>query len=122
MIMDGSRGSISLYDRGANEVLRLDPVAEGGTSALFLGVGTTPGRLVIRNGIGNDSISIDGAQGDIFLNNADCAEDFDISESREIEPGTVMVIDQGGKLRESNETTIRKWRALYLEPVIISRD
>jgi hypothetical protein len=34
------------------------------------------------------------------LANADCAEDFDISDSIEIEPGTVMVIEHEGKLKE----------------------
>ena len=38
-----------------------------------------------------------GEKGDIFLSNADCAEDFDISEVGHIEPGDVMVIDQEGK-------------------------
>jgi hypothetical protein len=37
------------------------------------------------------------------LNNADCAEDFDIFESEEVEPGDVMVIDQESKLRQSSE-------------------
>jgi hypothetical protein len=38
---------------------------------------------------------------DVVLSNSDCAEDFDISGSPEIEPGTVMVIDQDGALRQS---------------------
>jgi hypothetical protein len=32
---------------------------------------------------------------------ADCAEDFDIVETEVIEPGTVMVLDQEGKLCQS---------------------
>ncbi len=43
------------------------------------------------------------AQGDLFLANADCAEDFDIAEPEPIEPGTVMVIDAGGALRRSHQ-------------------
>jgi hypothetical protein len=39
--------------------------------------------------------------GDIFLMNADCAEDFDISEAEKVEPGTVMVINQEGMLQQS---------------------
>ena len=39
--------------------------------------------------------------GDIRLRGADCAEDFDVSESEAAEPGTVMVIDQEGTLRPS---------------------
>jgi hypothetical protein len=37
------------------------------------------------------------------LNNADCAEDFDVSETAKIEPGTVVVIEDEGKLHQSSE-------------------
>jgi len=33
----------------------------------------------------------------------DCAEDFDVVASEEIEPGSVMVIDEDGYLKESRE-------------------
>ncbi|AKG24674.1 hypothetical protein IJ00_15915 [Calothrix sp. 336/3] len=39
---------------------------------------------------------------DIVLANADCAEDFDIAGLEKIEPGTVMVIDSEGSLRQSD--------------------
>lgn len=39
---------------------------------------------------------------DIVLANADCAEDFDIAGLAKVEPGTVMVIDSEGALRESD--------------------
>jgi len=41
--------------------------------------------------------------GDIKLVNADCAEDFDVSKngSQTIEPGTVMVLNDGGNLEPS---------------------
>jgi hypothetical protein len=39
---------------------------------------------------------------DIVLENADCAEDFDISSLGAVEPGTVMVIDSEGALKESD--------------------
>jgi Beta/Gamma crystallin len=40
--------------------------------------------------------------GDIRLTNADCAEDFDICEMENVEPGTVMVLNDDGKLRPSH--------------------
>lgn len=40
---------------------------------------------------------------DIFLTNADCAEDFDISQAATVEPGTVMVINHEGSLQESHK-------------------
>jgi hypothetical protein len=39
--------------------------------------------------------------GDVTLNNMDCAEDFDICGTEEIEPGTVMVIEVEGALKTS---------------------
>lgn len=53
---------------------------------------------------GNISIT-----GDVFLTGAvmssggDCAEDFGIAEAQAVEPGTVMVIGDGGTLRASQE-------------------
>ena len=41
--------------------------------------------------------------GDIRLTNADCAEEFDIYETVQIEPGTVMVLAGDGKLEESQK-------------------
>jgi hypothetical protein len=40
--------------------------------------------------------------GDIVLANADCAEDFDIAELTNAEPGTVMVLDAEGALKPSD--------------------
>jgi hypothetical protein len=45
---------------------------------------------------------------DIVLQNADCAEEFDIADSSEVEPGTVMVIDQDGRLRPSERAYDRR--------------
>jgi hypothetical protein len=41
--------------------------------------------------------------GDIRLTNADCAEDFDICGTEQIEPGTVMVLGEEGKLEPSQK-------------------
>ncbi len=40
---------------------------------------------------------------DIILANADCAEEFDIAEATDVEPGTVMVLDQDGALQPSQQ-------------------
>ncbi len=39
--------------------------------------------------------------GDVVLTGADCAEEFDVAETVDIEPGTVMVLDQDGVLQQS---------------------
>jgi len=40
-------------------------------------------------------------KGDIVLANADCAEHFDISQTEQVEPGTVMVLGEEGTLEPS---------------------
>jgi hypothetical protein len=45
---------------------------------------------------------------DIFMTNADCAEDFDFSQAAITEPGTVMVLNQNGELQESREAYDKK--------------
>jgi len=46
--------------------------------------------------------------GDIRLTNADCAEDFDVLEAEQVEPGTVMVIDETGALQQSQKAYDKK--------------
>ena len=42
--------------------------------------------------------------GDVFLTTgADCAEDFDMMQQEKVEPGTVMIINDTGKLEESGQ-------------------
>jgi hypothetical protein len=45
---------------------------------------------------------------DILLPGADCAEQFDVAGERQIGPGTVVVIDRDGALRESRDAYDRK--------------
>ena len=68
------------------------------------------GKPVLSIGIGNGNVGIGTADpsatlevrgdvrvtGDIFLTNADCAEDFDVADTEDIEPGTVVVLDADG--------------------------
>ena len=51
------------------------------------------------------TIHLDGQAGDIKILNADFAEDFDVDESdlkAGVEPGTVMILSEGGRLRVSS--------------------
>lgn len=41
--------------------------------------------------------------GDIRLANADCAEDFTVHGAQDVEPGTVMVLENGGTVRPSDQ-------------------
>jgi hypothetical protein len=102
--------NISVYDPTTGKrLLTYDNEAVGNTRAgLFLGAagqdGKKPGFIALRNDAGNDSIILDGATGatcDITLQNADCAEDFDLAPTAMAEPGTVMVFGPDGALRPS---------------------
>ena len=58
---------------------------------------------------GKQGVRLSGPLGDIILKGADAAEDFEIAEGDAGVPaGTVMVIDCGGKLRESFEAYDRR--------------
>jgi hypothetical protein len=59
------------------------------------------GTLNVNNAAGQPAVTINGATGDILLANADCAEDFDLAGDVALEPGTVVVLDDSGGLRES---------------------
>ena len=50
---------------------------------------------------GKNKIHIDGKEGDIILHNADFAEDFDTLPNIDLEPGTVMTLNQNGAAIES---------------------
>jgi hypothetical protein len=56
-------------------------------------------------GVFNGNVTVTG---DISLPGADCAEQFDIAEAERIDPGTVVVIDQKGALRPSQQAYDKK--------------
>jgi hypothetical protein len=51
--------------------------------------------------VGNGSIKLDGASGDIWIANADCAEEFDTAVDN-IQPGTVVILDDDGRIAPSS--------------------
>jgi hypothetical protein len=59
-------------------------------------VGTTWQFVGLGGFFGNDTT-------DIVLQNADCAEDFDIADAETSEPGSLMVLDEQGRLRQSRQ-------------------
>jgi hypothetical protein len=87
-VTDGLRFRVDT-DRGAIEQMRI--TANGN-----VGIGTpTPSERLEVNG------NLRVTAGDIQLTNADCAEDFDVCATDQIEAGTVMVLGRDGKLHES---------------------
>jgi hypothetical protein len=72
-------------------------------ATVIVGVEENSGEIVLRDGNGQTTIRLDAGQGDIHLLGADCAEEFDVDEPRELVPGTVMAIGNEGKLRRCAE-------------------
>ncbi len=71
----------------------------GADGKLYVGSNGKAGNIFIRSSSGKEVIHIDGNAGDIKLQGADCAEDFEISDRDSVESGVVLVIDDDGKLR-----------------------
>jgi hypothetical protein len=94
-----------------------------GACVLALGRSDVFGSITLRRASGTDSILIDGRdgeiqlnredgkqglklsgpEGDVILSGADAAEDFEIAApDADVPAGTVMVIDDGARLRQSS--------------------
>jgi hypothetical protein len=82
-------GVFGANNNGGIGVTGTSPEADG------IGLQGSGGRLAGRF-VGDVEV-----HGDIRLMGADCAEDFDIADAEQIEPGTVVVIDDEGVLRQS---------------------
>lgn len=64
--------------------------------------------LTMTNAAGQTSITLDGKSGDIRLSGADCAEEFDVNDEEAIEPGCVLTIGTGGRLRSCDAAYDRR--------------
>ncbi|HEV2709806.1 MAG TPA: hypothetical protein VGU67_06330 [Edaphobacter sp.] len=80
------------------------------------GLHTAGGNGVYGKSTGNagcfdGNVQVNGnitVTGDLYLPGADCAEQFHVGGDNFIEPGTVVVVDGDGALRESGEAYDRK--------------
>ena len=101
----GRNGTVSV--RGADGMPLLELLGRDNESVMGLGQANRPGRISMYSAKG-EAIRLDAASGDITLNNADCAEEFDVV-SLDIEPGTVMVVAADGRLapcRQAYDTRV----------------
>jgi hypothetical protein len=64
--------------------------------------------VVLRNDQGDETIRLDREAGDIIVQNADCAEDFDIAGCVTADPGSVMALGDDGRLHLSTEAYDRR--------------
>jgi hypothetical protein len=96
-------GRIHLTGGGGQTNKTARVVINGVEGAIRAGDNGKDGNILVRNAKGELMIHLDGSKGDIILQNADCAEDFDVTSHERIEPGTVLVIEQDDGLRQSTE-------------------
>lgn len=100
-----SGGGISLGGNGYGGVINFlspnnnEPVTEIDSAGKI----SVKGHITLKDIAGNTSIHLDGSTGDITLSGADCAEEFDIVDKGKIDPGTVLVIHEDGKLSSSKK-------------------
>lgn len=67
------------------------------------------GDIILRDDSGQQTVRLSGPLGDVILSGADAAEDFEIAEDdADAEVGSVMVIDDAGKLRRSHRPYDRR--------------
>jgi len=96
-ILDAENNALVLCSKnGAHTVWIHGDVNNGGSGIDF------------RDQDGNHTMTLNGESGDIILPTADCAEDFTVLEIQAAEPGTVMVIDSEGGLRQSTKPYDKK--------------
>ncbi len=100
----GNEGDIIVRDGSGRDVFHFD----SNYAALYIGANGNEGDIFVRDGAGNNRIHLDGNTGDIKLEGADCAEEFDMAETEEIDPGAVVVIDGESKLRPCRESYDKK--------------
>jgi hypothetical protein len=104
----GHDGGFALFPAAATSLVdwkQATVTVNGQAAALGLGGAGTNGSILLVDHNGKNSIRLDASTGDITLLNADCAEDFDLAEGEDdnIEPGTVVVLDENGRIRRSLE-------------------
>ena len=103
---NGADGDIILQSDTGQDRIRLDA---GGGNGWFGGNGAD-GDIVVFPASGDNqtlaqaTIHINGDSGDIILQNADMAEDFEVADPEGVEPGTVMVINDDGVLEPSRQS------------------
>jgi len=97
-VINGRNGDMIARHKFGND-LRVALRFDASRATFFIGSKDNAGDIFLKDAAGKNRIHLDGNTGDIQLMGADCAEEFDVSESEEIEPGTVLVIDDLGKLR-----------------------
>jgi hypothetical protein len=122
---NGAKGDLFVYPSLVNAPFADN--TQGKNASIHLD-GQENGRIVLRSSVPQpeftivfkDTLVLDGQKGDISLAgdiacagdislaNADCAEDFEVVDFDEATPGTVMVLQDGARLRPSDRAYDKK--------------
>jgi hypothetical protein len=94
---------LAIRDTDGLDVISLRGGVGPSPALMLIGTQGRHGRIAVRNNQGGDTIVLRGQQGVIECPNCDTAEDFEVVDKREAEPGTVMVINDGGQLCASSQ-------------------
>lgn len=101
--LDAGNHLLAFRDDAGQEVGRI-----GGSANIRLGSAGRDGDILLfpasapnLDDAAGATIHLDADAGDIVLRNADCAEEFEIDETAEATPGTVMAFAPDGRLRPS---------------------
>jgi len=105
---NGHLGQLGIYPPNATNIRDASQASifmNADLAGLWIGGANKNGSITLVGQNGKNSIQLDASTGDITLLNADCAEDFDLAEDEdcEVDPGTVMVLDEDGRIRRSSE-------------------
>ena len=103
-------GVLQLFNATGAKTVSLN--AKGG-AGWFGGSGVDGDLLVFAAGAAGTAASqaavwIKGSTGDVVLQNADCAEDFDVQDDPGVEPGAVLTLSDSGPLTLSHAAYDRK--------------
>jgi hypothetical protein len=104
VLLLGLLGEIIAKGTNAQEVFKFTSI----DARLRVGGTGQAGSVDVLDASGRVTLIIDGAKGDIVLENADCAEEFDVADEQGIDPGMVVVIEGASTLRASAEPYDRR--------------
>lgn len=107
----GQGGDLTLRASDGDVAVRID----GDGANVFIGGGGRDGDIVlypasapVTTDTALATIHLNGDSGDIILRNADCAEEFSVTDRTAAEPGSVMVLSDSGALAPSETAYDRR--------------
>ena len=89
----GTDGRVSVHGKDGQPLVEL--LGRDNEAVIGLGQAGRPGRISVYDAQQKEVVRLDGAGGDIWIANADCAEEFDVV-GEGVEPGSVVVLTDDG--------------------------